>query len=177
MRAVPIVGVAGGLAAILGGPYAVYCLALCWILWVSLESRGLLFPWDTMLQEFGFLVLFLPATQLLPDLHATAEPLPSVAFMVRWFVVRLMLGFGKDKFIGANKSDRLYLRGFFVWMPLPTPLGWLAHHAPARLLRWMLAFMFFAEVIAPVLGLFAGPPRVISFTVMSMLMISPSFST
>ena len=34
-----------------------------------------------------------------------------------------MLGFGKEKFLGARKQDQLYLRGFFVWMPLPSPLA------------------------------------------------------
>jgi Lipase maturation factor len=109
-----------------------------------------------MLEEIGFLVLFLPATQLLLDVRASALPLSSVAFMLRWFVLRLLFGFGKEKFIGARKSDLLYLRGFFVWMPPPTPLGWLAHHAPAWALRSMLGFMLCAEVIAPVLGLSRG---------------------
>jgi hypothetical protein len=113
----------------------------------------------------------MPATHFLPDLRATALPLPSVTFMMRWLVIRLMLGFGKEKFLGARKSDQLYLRGFFVWMPLPTPLAWLAHHAPAWMLRAMLAFMFFAEVVAPTLGFFTGPLRLVSFASLVFLMI------
>jgi hypothetical protein len=171
LRAAPIVGTLAGVCAIVGGPFGTWGLVVGWILWLSLETRGLIFPWDTMLQEVGFLVLFLPATQLLPDLRASALPLPSVAFALRWFVLRLMLGFGKEKFLGARKSDQLYLRGFFVWMPLPTPLGWLAHHAPAWMLRGMLAFMAFAEVVAPILGLFAGPLRLVSFAALVMLMV------
>jgi len=45
-----------------------------------------------MLQEIGFLVLFLPATQLLPDLRATALPLPTVAFMLRMRLVPVFEG-------------------------------------------------------------------------------------
>jgi hypothetical protein len=74
-----------------------------------------------------------------------------------------MLGFGKDKFIGVKKDDAMYLRGFFVWMPLPNPIGWYAHHSPAWLLKLSHLFMFFAEIIAPLLGLFTGLPRLIAF--------------
>lgn len=162
-RGMALLGGLCGAVAIYGGPFATYALVLAWILWLSLEPRGLMFPWDTMLQEVGFLVLFLPATEALPSLSASALPLPSVAFMARWLVIRLMLGFGKDKFLQIHKSDFLFLRGFFVWMPLPNPLGWWAHHAPAWTLRLGLLFMFFAEVIAPVLGLFAGPLRIVAF--------------
>jgi hypothetical protein len=159
-----------GAYAVYGGPYAFYALLLAWIVWLSIEPRGLIFPWDTMLQEVGFLVLFLPAGRALPSLLASALPLPSVAFVFRWFVLRLVLGFGKDKFVGTTKQDLLYLRGFFVWMPLPTPLGWYAHHAPAWFLRASLGFMFFAEIVAPVLGLFAGPLRVVAFVSLVALM-------
>jgi hypothetical protein len=176
IRTIPFVGAACGALAIYGGPWSFYALLVAWMLWLSLECRALIFPWDTMLQEAGFLILFVPTVPALPELHASALPLPSVAFVVRWFVLRLMLGFGKEKFIGAKRSDMLYLRGFFVWMPLPTILAWLGHHAPAWALRAMLAFMFCAEVIAPVLGLFAGPTRVISFAMVSGLMLGIHFT-
>jgi hypothetical protein len=171
VRVLPFVGTLCGCHAIYGGPHAFYALLLAWMIWLSLEPRGLVFPWDTMLQEMGFLVLFLPMPQALPDWHASALPLPSVAFMVRWFVLRLMVGFGKEKFIGAQKSDLLYLRGFLVWQPVPSPIGWLAHHAPAWMLRAMLAFMFVAEVIAPVLGLFSGTLRLVSYALLVSLMV------
>ncbi len=171
LRMIPIAGVIAGLCAIVGGPFGAWGLLIGWMLWLSLEPRGLIFPWDTMLQEVGFLALFLPATHLLPDVRATELPLPSVAFMMRWFVLRLMLGFGKEKFFGTRRSDQLYMRGFFVWMPLPTPLGWLAHHAPAWMLRGMLAFMVFAEIVAPILGLFTGPLRLVSFAALTLLML------
>lgn len=176
LRIVPWIGVACGCVAIYGGPFSFYALLFAWMLWLSMELRALIFPWDTMLQEAGFLILFVPSVPALPELYASQLPLPTVAFMVRWLVLRLMFGFGKEKFVGAKKNDLLYLRGFFVWMPLPTMLAWLGHRAPAIVLRGMLAFMFVAEVIAPILGLFSGPPRVISFVLMSTLMLGIHFS-
>src|SRR5690349_22274374 len=70
LRALPIAGVVCGLAAIYGGPIGYAALIAGWIFWLSLEPAGLVFPWDTMLQEIGFLVLFLPVARALPDLHA-----------------------------------------------------------------------------------------------------------
>lgn len=171
IRVIPWLGTLCGLVMIYGGPLSPWALFLAWLLWLSIEPAALIFPWDTMLQEAGFLALFLPSVPALPLWEASQLPDPSVAFMFRWLAIRLMLGFGKVKFIGTDKTDRLYMRGFFVWMPLPTPLGWLLHHAPRFVLRAMLMFMFVAEVIAPVLGLFAGPLRLVSFALLASLMI------
>jgi hypothetical protein len=171
LRVIPWLGVAAGALCVYGGPYAFYAHVLAWLLWLSLEPASLIFPWDTMLQEAGFITLFLPAAEALPSLQASALPWPSVAFMFRWFVLRLMLGFAKVKFIGTKKGDDLYLRGFFVWAPSPTPLAWYGHHLPAWMLRAMVYFMFVAEAIAPLLGLFAGPARLISYALLFGLMI------
>lgn len=170
LHAWPWVGVACGLLAIYGGPLGYVGLLLGWMIWLSFEPAGLIFPWDTMLQEVGFLVLFVPMALALPDVHASAVPLPAVAFMFRWLVLRLMLGFGKLKFIGTKKEDALFLQGFFVWLPLPTPLAWYAFHLPRWAHKASLYFMFTAEVIAPLLGFFAGPVRIVSWAILCMLM-------
>ena len=171
IRAVPWLGMLAGVLACYGGPAGYVGLFLGWLLWMSVEPAGLIFPWDTMLQEAGFFVLFLPLTEPLPSLTATALPLPAVAFMFRWLVLRLMLGFAKVKFIGTTKGDSMYLRGFLIWAPLPTPLAWWGHHAPRWFLRGSIAFMFLGEAIAPVLGFFSGPLRLVSFGIMTALML------
>jgi hypothetical protein len=171
IAAVPWLGVLAGLMAIYGGPIGWVGLFLGWILWNSVEPAGLIFPWDTMLQEAGFLVLFVPLTQVLPSLEATHLPLPAVAFTFRWLCIRLMLGFAKVKFIGTGKGDSLYLRGFLIWAPLPTPIAWWAHHGPQWILRASVGFMFVGEAVAPWLGFFTGLPRLISFGIMTALML------
>lgn len=171
LRALPYLGVGCALLAMYGDQLGMVGLVACWVLWLSLEPLGLIFPWDTMLQEVGFLVLFLPPVLPLPELATSALPLPTVAFMMQWLVLRLMLGFGKDKFIGVQADDALYLRGFFVWMPLPTPAGWYAHHSPAWLLKMAHGLMFVAEIVAPIMGLFAGWPRLLSYLLMTGLMV------
>jgi hypothetical protein len=171
IRVLPWVGVACGVVCVYGGPLAPWAHGLAWLLWLSLEPAALIFPWDTMLQEVGFLTLLLPTALALPNLHGAALPSPAVAFMFRFFVLRLMLGFAKVKFVGAKREDSLYLRGFFVWAPCPSPLGWFGHHLPSWMLKGMLGFMFVAEAIAPVLGFFAGWPRVVSYVLLTALMI------
>ena len=169
LRVMPWLGVACGVLCVYGGPLSPWAHGLGWLLWLSLEPAMLIFPWDTMLQEVGFLSIFLPAVHALPRLEASSLPYPAVAFMVRFLVLRLMLGFGKVKFIGTTRQDALYLRGFFVWGTSPTPLSWYGHHLPAWLLRSMLGFMFVAEVIAPALGFFSGPLRLVAFALLASL--------
>ncbi len=170
LRVLPWIGAVCGAICVYGGPLAPWAHGLALLLWLSLEPAMLIYPWDTMLQEAGFLSLFLPAVQPLPALEALSAPNPTVAFMLRFFVLRLMLGFGKVKFIGSGREDTLYLRGFLVWCA-PTPLGWLAHHLPAWLLRCALVFMFAAEVVAPLLGFFSGEVRLVSLAMLVVLMI------
>lgn len=171
LRVIPCLGIAAGALCVYGGPFAIVGHVLAWALWLSLEPAMLIFPWDTMLQEAGFLALFLPATQPLPSLTASTLPYPAVAFVFRFFVLRLMLGFGKVKFVGSKREDTLYLRGFFAWSSI-TPVAWLAHHLPAWILRLMLYGMFISEVIAPLLGFFSGPLRVASFVMLTGLMLA-----
>jgi hypothetical protein len=171
LRLIPWLGMAAGAICVYGGPLAPAAHALDWILWLSLEPALLIFPWDTMLQEAGFLSLFLPGVAALPSLDASNLPYPSVAFVFRFFVLRLMLGFGKVKFLGSKRDDALYLRGFFAWSSV-TPLAWLAHHLPAFVLRAMLYGMFVCEVIAPLLGFFAGTPRLLAYALLTSLMFA-----
>ncbi|RKY21060.1 MAG: hypothetical protein DRQ55_05620 [Planctomycetota bacterium] len=167
----PLLGTAGAALAICGGPLGWWGLLICWLCYLSLDVCGLWLPWDTMLLELGFLSLFLPTAQALPELAATELPLPSVAFMFRWLVIRLMWGFAKLKFIGTERGDSLYLQGFLTWLPMPTKLGWLLQHAPPAWLRLGCAFMWTAEVIAPLLACLGGTPQLVGAGLLVMLML------
>ena len=170
LAALPWLGVLGGLLAIVGGSAGFFGLLVCWLCYLSLDVCGLWLPWDTLLLEVGFLALFLPTTHVLPDVQALAAPLASVAFLFRWLLIRLMWGFAKLKFIGTEKGDGMYLQGFLTWLPMPTPLGWLFQKAPKLALRIGCAFMWTAEVVAPLLCCFSGTPRLVGAALLVLLM-------
>ena len=162
LRVLPWLGIAAGLYAALGGFLSWWALFVCWALYLSLDACALMFPWDCLLLEAGFFALFVPEVPLLPEVAAASLPLPIIAFMWRLLLIRLMWGFAKFKFIGTKPGDSLYLRGFLAWMPICTPLGFRMQHAPAWLLRLSYVFMWFVEVICPLLAFFSGAPRSIA---------------
>jgi hypothetical protein len=67
------------------------------------------------------------------------------------------------KFSGTDRvRDRLYIRDFMLMQPIPTRLGWLAHHAPLPLHRAALLGMFVAEIPLPFLVFVPGRPRLLA---------------
>ena len=167
--------VLGSLSAcwvIYGGPYAFFALFFCWITYLSFDHVvELTFPWDCFLLEAGFLALFLPAINSLPQIQAMAEPLPVIAWAYRWLIFRLMFGFGKFKFFKSGPKEHVYLQGFMINQPLPTKIGWLACCLPMPFLKLSLLFMFIVEIIMPFLIFIPGTTRLIAGVLIVALMI------
>jgi hypothetical protein len=158
LRALPLIGIVGALLTIYGGPFSFWGLLTCYVCYLSLDlPMSLIFPWDCLLFECAFLGLLLPATHALPNLHAVAAPAPALAWAYRLLLFRLMLGFGKQKFIGSRSKDLAYLKGFLVAQPLPSKIGWYAQKLPSVLLKPAVLFMFLVEIIAPFFVFFPGP--------------------
>lgn len=166
----------GGLACaalvVYGGPFSHYALIGCYVCYVSLDlPAGLVLPWDCLLFEVTLFSCFLPVTHALPELTAVAAPSPALAWAFRLLFFRLMFGFGKQKFLGSRPKDSAYLRGFFIYQPLLSPLGWLAHKLPLSLLKGGLYFMFLVEIPTPFFVFFPGALSVIAAAATVMLMI------
>jgi hypothetical protein len=85
-------------------------------------SIGLQFPWQCVICETMWLAVLLPPTQQLPAIAATRAPGPLLAFLFRWLAFRIMIGFGKLKFIGTTRKDQTYIQSFSVNQPMPNPL-------------------------------------------------------
>lgn len=114
----PVAGSLASLATIVGGPWSRWSFIASWAIMLSIDAGPVayMFPWDSCLLEASFLAIFLPPTRsILPlltgsggggafaDAIATsALPSPLVAFLVRYLLARLMLGFGKIKFMGST---------------------------------------------------------------------------
>ncbi|HEX6245871.1 MAG TPA: lipase maturation factor family protein, partial [Polyangiales bacterium] len=161
LRLLPYVGMLAGLFVVYGGPGTRLGLLACYALYLSFDLAALMFPWDCLLFEAGILALFLPEPHALPNLTASALPLPAAAFTFQFLLIRLMWGFAKLKFIGTKRGDTMYLRGFLAWMPMCTPIGFAMQHAPAWFLRLAYAGMWFSEVVCPGLALIPGTARAV----------------
>src|SRR5262249_59610528 len=115
LRALVLVGMAGAVWVVVGGPWSGLGLLIAWACYLALQHAvGLAYPWECLLLEAGFLALFLPAPNALPDWSASAAPLPAITWAFRWLLFRMVFGFGKLKFHGVNRKELGYLKAFFV---------------------------------------------------------------
>ena len=137
----PVAGVGFGLAAAYGGAASPLALAACWATLRSLDLPvGLLYPWDSLLLEAGALATLLPPLPPLTSaVAAAAAPHPWVGFAFRWLLFRLMVGFGKKKFVGTSLKHSCYVKNFLIGQPIPSPIGWLAYRAPLPLFQAALS--------------------------------------
>jgi hypothetical protein len=160
LRLIPVAGVVAAVMAICGMASALM-LATCWICYLSLDvAMGFVLPWESLLLEAGFLALFLPGLESLPSVMMRAAPAPLLGWCFQWLLFRVMIGFGKLKFTAEAMSDPVYLRGFLINQPMPTPLGWRAWRLPRRTLVLGHAGAFVVEMVFPFLIFFPGIPRI-----------------
>jgi hypothetical protein len=158
LRAMVALGVAMGAGIIFGGPTSFYCVAVAYVLFLSLDvALRLSFPWECVLLETGILALFLPATLPLPELAATHTPAPVIAWAYRFLLFRVVFGFGKFKFIGSTRNDLTYLKGFLINQPLPSVIAWYASRLPLWVLRGGMLSLFWVEMPGAALTLWPGP--------------------
>lgn len=171
LRCLLWLGALAGLLAAFGGPAARPALFLCFALYLSFDlAADLLYPWDCLLFEAGFLALFLPDPRTLPDLALSSAPHPAIAWTFRWLLFRVVFGFGKYKFFGPGKTDFAYLHGFLSSQPLPTPLGFRAGTLPLAILKLAYVGVFVVEVLAPFFFFVPGAPRVVAACLVLALM-------
>jgi hypothetical protein len=178
LKGIILLGCCAALAVIYGGPLSGAALLVCWAVYLSLDiAIGLSYPWDCLLLEAGFLALLLPNLNALPELSITATPLPTVSWAFHLLVVRLMLGFGKTKFIGSSLKDVGYIKGFMVNVPMPNYLAWFAYRLPDWFFLFSLWFMVLVEGPIPLLGLVPGDFRVIAALSITALMLGIQLTT
>ncbi|MBM4363378.1 MAG: hypothetical protein FJ104_11905, partial [Deltaproteobacteria bacterium] len=106
LRGVCLLGLIAAASIVVGGPHVPFAFLICALLYLTLDrSVGLVFPWDCALFEAVWFATLLPAPEALPELTASAVPAPALAFAYRLLVLRILLGFGKFKFLGSTARD------------------------------------------------------------------------
>jgi lipase maturation factor 1 len=144
-------GTAVAVAAALGRARAWSMLAL-WALYLSLATVSedfLAFQWDALLLEAGLLAVFLAPRGIL---RARPGPTPAlVVVLFRWLLFRLMFGSGMVKLRSGDPTWRSLtaLRYHYETQPLPTWIGYYAHHLPAQAQTMSCAIMFAIELGLP----------------------------
>ena len=113
---------------------------------MNVSQEFLSYQWDILLLETGFLAIFLGYSR-------------AIVWLFRWLLFRLMFLSGAVKLLSGDETWRnlTALMVHYQTQPIPTPLAWYAHQAPAWFQKLSCAVVFFVELAIPFLVL--GPRR------------------
>jgi hypothetical protein len=168
----------GGLllsASLVVGLLPSVCTVLLWLFYLSIVVVGQVFlgyQWDALLLEAGLLaILLVPWGPLLGK--AKDQPWWFSVWMLRWLVFRLMFlsGFVKLASHDPAWSDWKALDYHYGTQPLPTWTSWYIHQMPPWFHWLSVAFMFYAELIAPFFMLGPRPVRLAGFASLVLLQL------
>ena len=136
-------------------------LAACWVTLLSFARAWRVFSEpqvDWLMLEVALLSIPFAPSGLRPGLGADRPPSPLALFMVRWLMIRVMLGPGLAKFLSGEPRWRDFtaLGHLYETAPCPTVLAYLDHHLPHawHVFEWGLTFA--AEIGAPLLAILGG---------------------
>jgi predicted DCC family thiol-disulfide oxidoreductase YuxK len=139
-------------------------LFLLWLCYLSLAvvcHEFLSFQWDELLLETGFLAILFAPLQVLPRLAREAPLSPSVLWLLRWLLFRLMFSSGAVKLSSGDPTWRnlTALTCHYETQPLPTWIAWYANQLPVWFQKLSCAIMFGIELIVPFLFFLPRRPR------------------
>ncbi len=158
LRAACVIGALLALAVILGVTNAGVMIAL-WVLQISLAHVGQIFwgyGWEIQLCETGVIAALLCPMKSWRPFASPSPPLPAI-WMMRWLVVRIMLGAGLIKLRGDPCWRELTCLVFhYETQPNPSPVSTIFHAMPSWFHTAGALFNHFVEVICP---LFVIGPR------------------
>ena len=127
--------------------------ALLWVLYMSFVNVGQTFysfGWESILLEAMFFAIFFGSSRTTP------QQIPI--WLMRWLLFRVMFGAGLIKLRGDPCwRDLTCLNWYFETQPMPNPLSWYFHWAPAWIHQGGVLFNHFVELIVP-FGFFLPQP-------------------
>ncbi len=151
LLAVSYAGLALSLA-VAGGATNALVMALLWALYLSIVQVGQTFygyGWELLLCETGFLAIWLCPLRSLRPFPADETPRPII-WLFRWLSFRVMFGAGLIKLRGDPCWQDLTCLAFhYETQPLPNPMSWVLHHAPAWFHSLGVIVNHVVELVAP----------------------------
>ena len=140
LLAVPLAGMFAAMLIVIG-KWMMPSLIAAFALYLSCVYAGqdfMLFQWDMLLTETGFLAIFLPGGSRI------------VVWLFRWTTFRYLLMAGAAKLLSGDQTWRglTALQYHFETQPLPTPFAWHAAQLPHWMLACGTAATLFVEVAA-----------------------------
>ena len=131
-------------------------LALLWLLYLSLSVVGqafLSFQWDLLLLETGLVAIFLAPADWRPRLSVLPRPSGLGVWLGRGLLLKLMFLSGITKLLSGDPTwrDLSALEVHYQTQPLPTWIGWYAHHLPEWFGRFSVVSMYVIEIGLPLL--------------------------
>jgi hypothetical protein len=120
-----------------------WSLIILFVLYLSLLHAGqifLMFQWDTLLLEAGFLAIFL-----------NAGPSRLLLFLFHWLLFRLRFMSGVSKLASGDPSwaNLDTLKYYFETQPLPHAGAWYFQQLPDWILQGGVMLVFFTELVVP----------------------------
>ncbi len=159
--------VAGAALSVLlaAGVAPIACLLGLWALYLSLTVVGqdfLMFQWDGLLLEAGFLAILLAPWRRWSRPSREPAPAAGALWLSRWLLFRLMFSSAAVKLTSHDPAWRglTALQYHFETQPLPPWTSWYMHHLSPWMLRGATAGVFLIEGVAP---FFIFAPRRIRF--------------
>ncbi len=151
------------------------CTVLLWLAYLSITVAGQVFlgyQWDGLLLETGLLAILMVPWKLRLS-HAADEPWPFTIWLVRWLLFRLIFMSGVAKLMSNDPRwwGFTALDFHYETQPLPAWTSWYIHQMPRWFHRCSIGFMFYAELIAPVLLLGTKWMRLAAFASMVLLQL------
>ncbi len=136
-------------------------LFACWLIFLSFAATWRIFSpaqLDNLMLEVALLCVPFAPAGLRPGLGAHAPPRPLVLFMVRWLLFRVMFESGLVKLVAGDPHWRDFsaMEVTYETSPFPTILGYWDFHLPRAYHVCEILLTFAAELVAPVLAIFAG---------------------
>jgi predicted DCC family thiol-disulfide oxidoreductase YuxK len=169
---------AGALLALLliAGTSPPVCLALMWLLYLSLATvcrEFLGFQWDNLLLETGLLAIFFAPAQLLPCPSREKPPSRVVLWLLRLLLFKLMFLSGVVKLASGDAAwhSLTALTRHYETQPLPNWIAWHAHQLPLWFQKSSCAVMFAIELAVPFLIFAPRRPRLAGGAALAVLQV------